>query len=259
MIREQFWRGNATLIDAHRQSNKRAQEKCLPNFRLKRIMLSLPAAASNSDRIQIVARQVILLEVFAVTHQAAVLHIFARREHGRQAQLHRLLNQEWPPPEKDRRGSHQDRLHRLAVSPVVFPPGRARLTMKPAATGSETPAMTMGIVGVAFCRAGTAALVPVSNTSAPIRTNRKTGQPLKGVGSAQFADEILPLDIAEFAHSLQKAGVILRQRRQRRTAEHANPPHLPRYLRPRRQGPGRSRGAEEGEEGAAVHGWSPIQ
>ena len=38
-----------TLIDAQRLSKKRRQEKRLPNSRLKMIMPSLPAAASNSD------------------------------------------------------------------------------------------------------------------------------------------------------------------------------------------------------------------
>src|SRR5580765_4473258 len=58
-------------------------------------------------------------------------------------------------------------LKALDATPVVFPPGRARLTMKPVPTGSETPAMTVGIVRVAFCRASTAALLLVSNTSTP--------------------------------------------------------------------------------------------
>jgi hypothetical protein len=36
------------------------------------------------------------------------------------------------------------------LNPVAFPPGRARLSTRPAATGSPTMAMTMGIVRVAF-------------------------------------------------------------------------------------------------------------
>jgi hypothetical protein len=35
------------------------------------------------------------------------------------------------------------------VLPVRFPPGRARLSTRPARTGSPTPIMTMGMVAVA--------------------------------------------------------------------------------------------------------------
>src|SRR5436309_337471 len=38
------------------------------------------------------------------------------------------------------------------VSPVTFPPGRARLATSPVATGSVLLVMTMGIVVVAFLR-----------------------------------------------------------------------------------------------------------
>jgi len=41
----------------------------------------------------------------------------------------------------------------------MFPPGRARLTAKPALTGSPIAIMTMGIVDVA-CRAARAAVEP---------------------------------------------------------------------------------------------------
>ena len=36
------------------------------------------------------------------------------------------------------------------LSPVIFPPGRARLDTSPSPTGSEAPAVTMGIVELAF-------------------------------------------------------------------------------------------------------------
>lgn len=38
----------------------------------------------------------------------------------------------------------------LKARPVTFPPGRARLSMNPASTGSSTTTMTMGIVRVAW-------------------------------------------------------------------------------------------------------------
>jgi len=38
----------------------------------------------------------------------------------------------------------------IAVSPVTFPPGRARLTASPVPITSPTDAITMGIVLVAF-------------------------------------------------------------------------------------------------------------
>jgi energy-coupling factor transporter ATP-binding protein EcfA2 len=47
--RQRARQSSKTLIDAQRQSKKRRQEKRLPNSRLKMIMPSLPAAASNSD------------------------------------------------------------------------------------------------------------------------------------------------------------------------------------------------------------------
>ena len=39
-------------------------------------------------------------------------------------------------------------------NPVIFPPGRARLTMKPLPTGSGSCAMTMGMVLVALSWGG---------------------------------------------------------------------------------------------------------
>ena len=48
----------------------------------------------------------------------------------------------------------------VALRPVMFPPGRARLVMMPCATGSPTPVMTTGIVPAA-CLAASAAGVPL--------------------------------------------------------------------------------------------------
>src|SRR5215471_10786372 len=57
-------------------------------------------------------------------------------------------------------------------SPVIFPPGRARLVTDPWATGSTSPAMTMGIVLVASLAARVAPPPPpVTITSTFNRTN----------------------------------------------------------------------------------------
>ena len=58
-----------------------------------------------------------------------------------------------------------------SVSPVTFPPGRARLFTRPISTGSPPPTKTMGIVFVAFA-AARAALGPTAKMiSTPERTS----------------------------------------------------------------------------------------
>src|SRR5207245_3230822 len=60
---------------------------------------------------------------------------------------------------------------RPADVPVIFPPGRARLATNPNSTASLTPAMTMGIVVVAFLTARTVGFPPeVTMTSTLSRT-----------------------------------------------------------------------------------------
>ena len=56
------------------------------------------------------------------------------------------------------------------LKPVAFPPGRARLSTSPAATGSPTTAITIGIVRVVALRALAAGVPPVTMTSTPLRT-----------------------------------------------------------------------------------------
>jgi hypothetical protein len=56
----------------------------------------------------------------------------------------------------------------MTDSPVMFPPGRARLATRPVATGSTTAAMTTGFVRVASLAtriAGTAAVTMTSTLS----------------------------------------------------------------------------------------------
>src|SRR5215813_5099759 len=53
----------------------------------------------------------------------------------------------------------------MALSPVIFPSGRARLETSPSPTGSPTEANTMGIVGLAFLAAKIAAGEKATMTS----------------------------------------------------------------------------------------------
>ena len=55
--------------------------------------------------------------------------------------------------------------------PVVFPPGRARLSTTPLSAGLPTMAMTMGIVGVARWAARAAGVPWVTMTSTFRRTS----------------------------------------------------------------------------------------
>src|SRR5262249_10637494 len=59
----------------------------------------------------------------------------------------------------------------ILVTPVMFPPGRARLSTSPAATGSAEITKTMGIVLVAFLAARAPDNVPVRITSTSRRTS----------------------------------------------------------------------------------------
>ena len=58
-----------------------------------------------------------------------------------------------------------------AVNPVVLPPGRAKLSTKPAPTGSMTPPNTIGTVRVACCTVATLKLVSVRMTSGASATS----------------------------------------------------------------------------------------
>jgi hypothetical protein len=53
----------------------------------------------------------------------------------------------------------------MLVNPVMFPPGRAKLSTSTSATGSDTPKKTMGIVLVAFLRARAPVVAGVTSTS----------------------------------------------------------------------------------------------
>ncbi len=59
----------------------------------------------------------------------------------------------------------------MVVNPVMFPPGRARLSTTPLVTGSDTFPKTIGIVRVAFLAARTPFVDAVTMTSTLRRTS----------------------------------------------------------------------------------------
>jgi hypothetical protein len=60
---------------------------------------------------------------------------------------------------------------KMTETPVMFPPGRARLAAKPLATGSPNAAATIGTVAVALRAAATAEVEFVTISSAPALTS----------------------------------------------------------------------------------------
>ena len=54
--------------------------------------------------------------------------------------------------------SHLPMEYSKTANPVMLPPGRARLSTKPARTGSPAVANTIGTLRVAFCNAATGTL-----------------------------------------------------------------------------------------------------
>jgi hypothetical protein len=59
----------------------------------------------------------------------------------------------------------------MLVMPVVLPPGRDRLSTRPAVTGSVTPMKTIGMVVVARLMASAAFVVTATRTSGFWRTS----------------------------------------------------------------------------------------
>ena len=89
-------------------------------------------------------------------------------------------------------------------NPVTFPPGRARLATRPAATASPTDAMTIGIVVVA-CLAARVPGVAVGHDDVDLETNqlsRQLGEPvILALRPAEFDDDVLAFDVAEVAQT----------------------------------------------------------
>ena len=91
------------------------------------------------------------------------------------------------------------------VNPVMFPPGRARLAMKPEPTGSLDVVITTGVFAVACWTAATTGFPPVTMTSRSRRASSAASSGSRSClspGKAPLEDDIAPLHIAELAQPL---------------------------------------------------------
>ena len=89
------------------------------------------------------------------------------------------------------------------VSPVMLPPGRARLATCPTPTGSAWVANTMGIVLVA-CRAASTSVEDSREDDVDIHADqlgRQLRQLVDRFRPPELNDNVLALDIAEFAQA----------------------------------------------------------
>src|SRR6266550_1980337 len=114
------------------------------------------------------------------------------------------------------------------LNPVAFPPGRARLSTRPAATGSPTMAMTMGIVRVAFLSALAGGVPPVTITSTCDLTSSaaRSGQPIDPILSPFPLDgDGSSLDIPEVPQPLHERLGPWRERRRRTQQKDADTRH----------------------------------
>ena len=93
----------------------------------------------------------------------------------------------------------------MMVSPVIFPPGRARLETSPVPTGSAAAANTMGIVALAFLAAKTAWL-PDGDDDVNFETDQfgcKVRQPFEfPFCISVLNDNVFSFDIAKLAQPL---------------------------------------------------------
>ena len=94
----------------------------------------------------------------------------------------------------------------IVVNPVMFPPGRARLSTNPfGRIGSVTSIKTIGIVLVAFLAATGSGRIGGDN-HVNFKTDQLLGQRGESVdvtlGVSILEDNILPLNIAEFTQIL---------------------------------------------------------
>src|SRR4051812_47664261 len=93
------------------------------------------------------------------------------------------------------------------MNPVTLPPGCARLSTKPAPTGSATPANTIGKVPVASIN-GPTVEVPVARTTSGAKATNSAAYPAKAVGIAPGPAILDPHvradDPAQFLQTLQE-------------------------------------------------------
>src|SRR5262249_12395936 len=144
-----------------------------------------------------------------------------------------------------------------ADSPVMLPPGRARLATSPSATGSPTIGNTIGMVAVAR-RAASAPSEPPPRPD-DINLQRREfggqrGQPLGlSLGVAVFDDKIAALDIAEIAQSAEEGLSDLRVAARAIERQIADPRKLAGLLCRGGKPSGQAGGAERRNESASLH------
>src|SRR5215471_15144922 len=95
----------------------------------------------------------------------------------------------------------------IEVTPVTFPPGRARAPTRPTSTGSTPVAMTIGIELVArlAARAASVPAVAMMLTLALTSSPGEVRQPSHLTFSpARFIDDVLALHISQFTETVAK-------------------------------------------------------
>ena len=148
------------------------------------------------------------------------------------------------------------KLYSNCMKPVTLPPGRARLSTKPAPTGSVTFTNTIGTVRVACCNAATIGRAVARMTSgasatssaAYLRMRRHRRAP------ADIDPHVAAVGPAQLLQALQErrdAGCV--PDRPRPCHEHADAPHPLGLLRARRERPRCRRATENTEKFPPPH------
>ena len=143
-------RGSSTVIRASKRS-RRADSNALSNS---------PGPCTSKDRSAIPSAPAALsvsLKTCAEYGLAAFQRTATREARGRSSWSSSRC---FPP-----------RSAAMRLSPVMFPPGRARLATSPLPNGSPAAVMTMGIVAVALLAAMGASVPPAAMTSTLRRTS----------------------------------------------------------------------------------------
>jgi hypothetical protein len=143
------------------------------------------------------------------------------------------------------------------MKPVALPPGRARLSTKPAPTGSGTIANTIGTVRVACTNGPTAAEPFATTTSGGSAVNSAACLRISSVlpPAQRTSIRILrrwPSPVAAALVAMPQRGLRFRIVRGE-SHEHADAPHPLRPLRARGKRPCGRRAAEQGDERAPPH------
>ena len=145
-----------------------------------------------------------------------------------------------------------------AMKPVALPPGRARLSTKPAPTGSATCANTIGTVRVACSNGATVALPLARMTSGASATNSAAYLRMRSASPAPqrvvdpHVAAVGPAQLLQPLQERREAGLSFRIVRGQ-AHEHADAPHPLGLLRARRERPRGRRAAEKRDELAPPH------